>query len=158
MTVNPRNALVKKGTFMRRYRSWKAAPALFASLAAALVVTAATARADLIYVNGTTGNDAWNGLCEEWDGGTCGPKKTIQAGIDVASNGDTVIVADGTYVGANNTNVIFNGKAITLRSKNGPADCIVDLQNTSVPAFRLISGEGPNTVLDGFTVMKCSGC
>ena len=149
---------MKKGTLMRRYKSWKAAPAIFASLAALLMLAAVTAHADLIYVNGTTGNDAWDGLCEVWDGGTCGPKKTIQAGVNAASNGDTVIVADGIYVGANNTNVGFNGKAITVRSKNGPADCIVDLQNTTAPAFRLISGEGPNTVLDGFTVMKCSGC
>jgi len=137
---------------------WNITPALLASAAAALLLAAAPARAETYYVNGTTGNDAWDGLCEEWGGGTCGPKKTIQAGVNVALGGDDVIVADGVYAGASNTNIYFSGKAITLTSANGPADCVVDVNFTTVPAFRCISGEGPNTVIDGFTVMKCAGC
>lgn len=137
---------------------WKNTPALLASAAAALLLAVAPARAETYYVNGTTGNDNWDGLCEEWDGGTCGPKRTIQSGVNVAAAGDGVIVADGVYAGANNTNVDLSGKAITLSSANGPADCIVDVNFTTVPAFRCISGEGPNTVIDGFTVMKCAGC
>jgi len=37
---------------------------------------------------------------------------TIQAGINNASNGDTVLVADGTYL----ENINFMGKAITVAS------------------------------------------
>ena len=42
--------------------------------------------ADTLYVNGVTGDDAWNGRCETWDGGTCGPKATIQAGINASTH------------------------------------------------------------------------
>ena len=48
---------------------------------ATVLFTTAVASADTIYVNGTTGNDDWDGRCEIWDGGTCGPKKTIQASL-----------------------------------------------------------------------------
>jgi pectin methylesterase-like acyl-CoA thioesterase len=44
---------------------------------------------------------------------------TIQAAINAANNGDTVWVKDGIYTGANNKNLTWIGKRITVRSVNG---------------------------------------
>ncbi|MHC4544424.1 MAG: hypothetical protein ACYSYL_07840, partial [Planctomycetota bacterium] len=43
--------------------------------------------------------------------------KTIQAAINAAANGDTVIVADGVYTGDGNRDINFKGKAITVMSE-----------------------------------------
>jgi len=76
---------------------------------------------------------------------------TIQAAVDDASDGDTVWVADGRYSGEGNYDIDFKGKAITVRSENGPENCIVDCQQDG-RGFNFHSGEDVNTVLDGFTV------
>lgn len=124
----------------------------------AIGLLALPAPADTIYVDGVNGNNAWDGLCEVWDGETCGPKKTIQAGIDVASSGDEVIVADAVYSGTGNNNIRYYGKAITVRSSGGPENCIVDCAGGSSPLFVFSSGDTPASVLDGVTIKNCYGC
>lgn len=72
---------------------------------------------------------------------------TIQAAINAANDGDTVLVSDGTY----RENISFNGKAITLTSVNGPATTIIDGGATNtVVTFN--SSEGTSSVLSGFTI------
>lgn len=108
-------------------------------------------RARTIYVNAAEGNDQWTGLCRTWNGGTCGPKATISAAVQVAMHGDIVLVADGTYVGPGNRNISFAGKAITVRAEMGPALCIIDCERQG-RAFHLNNSETPSSIIEGFTI------
>jgi hypothetical protein len=76
---------------------------------------------------------------------------TIQDAIDAANNYDVVLVADGTYVGTGNRDIDFKGKAITVRSENGPENCIIDCQRSG-RGFYFHSGEDTASVLDGLTI------
>jgi hypothetical protein len=77
---------------------------------------------------------------------------TIQAAIDAAVNGDTVLVSPGTYV----ENINFIGKAITVRSDLGPEVTIID-GNQADSVVRFNSGEGDASVLSGFTIQNGNG-
>jgi hypothetical protein len=70
--------------------------ALVLSLAVVAVPVGTVRAATPIYVNGSTGNDSWDGESADWDG-THGPKKTIKAGIQAVDSPGTVHVAAGTY-------------------------------------------------------------
>ena len=76
---------------------------------------------------------------------------TIQAGIDAAKDGDTVLVADGVYTGNGNRDIDFKGKLITVRGKHGPENCIINMEGAGV-GFYFQNGETDDAVLDGFTV------
>jgi hypothetical protein len=72
---------------------------------------------------------------------------TIQAGINAANNGDTVLVSPGTYT----ENINFNGKKITVTSARGPKVTIIDGgQADQVVTFD--SGETQSSILRGFTI------
>jgi hypothetical protein len=74
-------------------------------------------------------------------------KATIQAAIDAANDGDTVLVAPGTY----QENINFNGKAITVESSGGADVTIIDgNKKASVVTFN--SSEWDTSVLRGFTI------
>ncbi|MFC1737814.1 hypothetical protein ACFL1G_02050 [Planctomycetota bacterium] len=80
--------------------------------------------------------------------------ETIQEAVDAAGRGDTVIVADGVYTGEGNTDILIS-KSITVRSENGPNNCIIDCNNVG-RGFEVYSHDcdfeypGPN--IEGFTI------
>lgn len=76
---------------------------------------------------------------------------TIQAGIDAAADGDTILIADGVYTGNGNFNIDFKGKAIEVRSANGPETCVMDCQHMG-RGFIFHSGETNSSILRGLTV------
>ncbi len=67
--------------------------------------------------------------------------------IDEALADNEVVVGPGTYV----ERINLQGKAITLRSANGPEVTIID-GDAGGSVIACTSGEGPNTVIEGFKV------
>ena len=76
---------------------------------------------------------------------------TIQAGINASNDGDTVLVASGTYTGPDNKNLDFGGRAIVVMSENGPENCMIDCQSIGRGAY-FHSGETSTSILQGFTI------
>jgi hypothetical protein len=77
---------------------------------------------------------------------------TIQQAIDASVNGDTVLVAPGTYI----ENIDFKGKAITVASEAGPQTTIID-GNQDGSVVKFVSGEGRSSILSGFTLQNGFG-
>ena len=66
----------------------------------------------------------------------------------------TVEVADGTYTGTGNRNLDFNGKAITVKSANGPEKVIIDCEHNGRGFCFDSFGGGSESKVVGFTVMN----
>lgn len=84
-----------------------------------------------------------------------GDSSTIQAGIDAAVDGDTVLVADGIYTGEGNRDIDFLGKGIVVISTNGPELTIIDCEGDSLNihrGFYFHNDENPESILRGFTI------
>jgi hypothetical protein len=61
--------------------------------------------------------------------GGFGDATTIQDRVNLAGNGDVVLVAAGTYAGAGNVNVLVDSKSITVVSETGAYATIMDCQS-----------------------------
>ena len=79
---------------------------------------------------------------EDTDGDT--DFATIQAAIDAAHDGDTILVAAGTF-----TENLSVGKSVTIQSQNGASGTIVDGSATDTHTFNITAD---NVNITGFTV------
>ncbi len=80
-----------------------------------------------------------------------GPGDSLQAAIDLASQGDTVLVEPGVYGEA-----IVIDKRLELRALQAAGVTTIDASGTGQPVVRLIAG-AEDTELHGFTITGGSG-
>lgn len=76
---------------------------------------------------------------------------TLAEALDFALDGDSVLVAPGTYTGPGNRNLGCGGKAIAVLGLAGAEATILDCQGQG-RAFTLLDGETPATLIGGLTI------
>lgn len=89
------------------------------------------------------------------DGSAGAPFFTIQHAIDMAGQGDTVLVHDGTFSGTGNVDLYFGGKELVLTTANGPTFTTIDCgwdQNDPNRAINFENGEDSSAVVSGFRI------
>lgn len=82
-----------------------------------------------------------------------GDYTTIQAALNAASGGDTVLVAPGTYAGASNRDLDFGGRNIVLAATSARDSVVIDCEGQG-RGFYLHGGEGAAAVIDGFIIVN----
>jgi len=90
------------------------------------------------------------------DGNEASPFATIQHGIDVSSDGDTVMVAAGTYVeniNYNGKNIVVGSLYLTTQDTSYISSTIIDGGDLDA-VVKITTGEDQTTELVGFTIQN----
>ena len=77
-----------------------------------------------------------------------GDYPTIQQAIDAAIDGDEIVVDAGTY----NESIDLQGKAVHLRSVDGPRATSIDAAGLDTSVVRCMGSEA-GTIIEGFTII-----
>jgi parallel beta-helix repeat protein len=80
----------------------------------------------------------------------------LQAAMSAAGEGDTVLVAPGTYNGDGNRDIFFGGINRVVISEAGAEQTVIDCEGAS-RAFLLNDGEDSTSVISGFTITNATG-
>lgn len=80
----------------------------------------------------------------------------LQAAIDAAAVGDTVLALPGTYSGPGNRQLDFRGKDIALIGRDGSAETIIDCEYSGRGVL-FVSGETRAALLAGFRIVHGGG-
>lgn len=84
-----------------------------------------------------------------------GDYEKIQDAIDVAYDGDDILVLPGTYTGSGSVIARLFGKEIWLHSQGGAEVTFIDGEGTR-QGIKCNDGETALTHIDGFTIQKCT--
>jgi hypothetical protein len=90
-----------------------------------------------------------------------GDAPTIQAGINAADPGDTVLLSNGWFAGNNNRDLDFGGKAIVVRSESGdPNFSVIHCEGTEQQphvGFIFDTAETADAIVEGVTIQYAWG-
>lgn len=129
---------------------------------------------DLDILTGTSADTNNNGIPDEcenqaatWyvsadpgppgNGSFAAPLRSLSAALNVAISGHEIILFDGVYSGPENAELLFGDRAIELVSMNGPAQCIIDLQDQA-RAFRCSgASSGAGVIVRGIEFRNGAG-
>ena len=83
---------------------------------------------------------------------------TIQEGINVSVDGDTILVADGVYTGNLNKYINWNGdeKHLIVKSVNGPDNCIIDAEDSGTVFDFYGTNQDSIDIIEGFTIKNAN--
>ncbi len=81
----------------------------------------------------------------------------IQEAIEIAMDGDTILVAPGTYTGEGNREIEFLGKNVVVISEAGPEQTTIDGEGVGQYGFHIHQGEDHTALVQGFRIINVTG-
>ncbi|SVD39727.1 uncharacterized protein METZ01_LOCUS392581, partial [marine metagenome] len=121
-------------------------------------ISGATWSTDIPFYSGPSWYVSTSGS-DDNDGSENNPFSTIQAGIDASSDGDTVLVAEGTYtenINYNGKNIVVGSFYLTTQDTSYISSTNID-GNQSGSVVTFVNNEDATTVLIGFTLQNGTG-